>query len=109
MSEETIEGVAREAVGRVQDAIGGFVGSGKTQVKGKLNEALGSAQQAYGKAKDRALDALDDAGDLAHDAYDDVEHYVRDQPVQALAIGVGIGLALGLLLWGGRKIIYVRR
>ena len=109
MSEDRIEGAAREGLGRLQDAFGGLVGDGATQARGKLNEAFGSAQHAYGRAKDGALDVFDEAGDQLQRALGDVEDYVREDPLKALAIGVGIGLTLGLLLWGGRKAVYLRR
>jgi ElaB/YqjD/DUF883 family membrane-anchored ribosome-binding protein len=108
MSEDRMEGAARVGLGRVQDAVGGLVGNGATQAKGKLNEAVGTAQNVYGKVTDRAHDAFDQAGDRVKDACGDVESYVQDQPLQALAIGVGIGLAIGLLLSGSRKIALSR-
>jgi uncharacterized protein YjbJ (UPF0337 family) len=109
MSNDRIEGAVREGVGRVQDAAGGLFGNSKTEMRGKLNQAAGSAQNAYGQVKDQASDALDQARDQFSDIYDEVEAYVRDQPMAALAIGAGVGLVLGLLMRGGRKVVYVRK
>ena len=109
MSDDRIEGVARQGLGRVQDAAGGLVGSDRTQLKGKLNEAAGSAQDAYGQIKGQATEALGQARDQAQDVYEQVESYVREQPLTAVAIGAGLGLLLGMLMRGGRKVVYVRK
>jgi uncharacterized protein YjbJ (UPF0337 family) len=109
MSEERIEGAARKGLGHLQDAAGGLVGDSSLQAKGKLNEAAGSVQNAYGRVKDQAHAAFDQAKDRAQYVYGDLEGYAHEKPLAALAISVGLGLALGLILWGGRKIVYVRR
>lgn len=109
MSHDRIEGAVKEGVGRVQDAAGGLFGSNKTEMRGKINEAAGSAQNAYGQFKDQAGDTLDQAKDQFSDFYEEIESYVRDQPLAAVAIGAGVGLVLGLLMRGGRKVVYVRK
>ena len=109
MSDDRIEGVARQGLGRVQDAAGDLLGSDRTQLKGKLNKVAGSAQDAYGQIKGQASEALGQARDQAQDVYDQVEAYVRDQRLTAVAIGAGLGLVLGLLMRGGRKVVYVRK
>jgi uncharacterized protein YjbJ (UPF0337 family) len=103
--EDKIEGVAKQVFGRVQDALGGLAGDGGTQFKGKVNEATGSAQAAYGQFKDQAEDALDQARDI----YEQLEGFAREQPRAALAAAAGIGVILGLLLRSGRRTVYVRR
>jgi len=119
MSEDQFNGVIKEGVGRVQDAAGGLVGDEKLQAEGKLKEALGGAQQAYGKVKDKADEALHQARDKAdaalHQAKDkaqdivgEVETYTREKPLTALGIGVGVGIVLGVLLAGGGRTVYVR-
>ena len=109
MSEDRVEGTVKQGVGRVQDAVGGLVGSDNTQVKGKLNEAAGSLQNTYGQVKDQAQDALDQARSTVQDAYGEVEEFTKEQPLTAIAIGVGLGLVLGFMLRGGRKVVYVRK
>ena len=109
MSEDRIEGAAKQGVGKVQDAVGGLTGSDNTQAKGKLNEAAGTVQNAYGQIKDQASDVIDQARDQAQDVYEQIEDFVREQPFAAAAIGVGVGLLLGMLLRGGRKTVYVRK
>lgn len=120
MSEDRIEGGVRQGVGRVQDAVGGLTGSDGVQAKGKVNEAAGSVQNAYGQVKDKAQDvagqvkdkAQDVAGqarERAQDLLGEVEDYVRAQPLQALAGGIGVGVILGLLLRGNGKTVYLSK
>ena len=131
MSEDRIEGGVKQGVGHVQDAVGGLTGDDKTQAKGKVNEAAGSAQNAYGQVKDKAQDvagqvkdkAQDVAGQVkdqlqgvtgqarerAQDLLGEVEDYVRAQPLQALAGGIGVGVILGLLLRGNGKTVYLSK
>jgi uncharacterized protein YjbJ (UPF0337 family) len=105
---DRIEGAAREGLGRVQDGIGGLTGDGKTQAKGKVNEAVGSLQSAYGRATERAQQALGQTRDRAETAYSDVDGYLRRQPLVGLGIGVGVGLLLALILQARSQTIYVR-
>jgi uncharacterized protein YjbJ (UPF0337 family) len=94
MSDDRVGGLVNEGIGRVQDAAGGLVGDKETQAKGKLNEVACSVQNAYGQVKNRGQDALEQAKDNAQNAYGGLESYVRNQPIPAMAIGVGVGLLL---------------
>lgn len=110
--DDQVMGVARQGMGRVQDAVGGLTGDGATQVKGKLNEAVGSAQQAYGQLASGVRDVVDSGletvrGEI-HDQLDTVESYVKSKPLPAVAIAASIGVVLGLLLRGRSKTIYLR-
>jgi uncharacterized protein YjbJ (UPF0337 family) len=105
MSNDRIEGLAKEGVGRLQDAAGGLMGDSRTQLKGKLNQASGSVQDAYGQVRDQATDALEQAQDILGQ----IEDFARDQPATALGVALGAGLLLGLMLRGGRKTVYLRK
>ena len=52
-----IEGTAREAVGKVEDAAGELLGDTETQAAGKIRQAAGNLQSSYGKAADEVQDA----------------------------------------------------
>ena len=109
MTDDQIGGKVREGVGRLQDAAGSLAGDAKSQLQGKANEVAGSAQAAYGQLRDQAGDAVDQVRDQAADIYDEIQTFVREQPFMAAAVGAGLGIVLGLLMRGGRKVVYVRK
>jgi uncharacterized protein YjbJ (UPF0337 family) len=80
MDENRFEGAARNIGGKVQDAVGGLTGDASTQARGKLNQAAGQAQQAYGAA------------------VDDLKDFTVAQPITALLTAMGIGVVLGFIL-----------
>lgn len=116
MNNEQIFGAAENVTGRLQDAAGALTGDPKTQAKGKLKQAAGTAKETYGHLKEVAIDAVDKTKDSVHVAvdktkekalagYTEVETFVHRKPGPALAIAAGVGLVLGLILRGPSKII----
>ena len=91
-----------------QDGVGGLTGDTKTQAKGKLNEAAGSLQSAYGRVKDRTQDAVEQAIDQTQGVYEDITQFLRGRPVVGVGIGMDVGLLLALALGGGRRTIYLK-
>jgi uncharacterized protein YjbJ (UPF0337 family) len=79
-----IEGTAKEAVGKVEDAAGGLLGDPETQAAGKINQAVGNLQSTYGKVSDEIRDA---AGSVIE--------ATSEQPVIALLITLTVGFLLG--------------
>ena len=104
---DQVEGLAREGLGRAQNATGAVLGDSVMQAKGKLNEAAGTAQRRFGEAKDQVRGAVDDARDAGFDRFSELDGYLREQPFVGLAIGAGLGFVLAAFLMGGRKTIYV--
>lgn len=51
----SLEGKAKQAKGRVKDAVGGLTGDGRLQAEGKMDQAKGKIQNAIGKVE-RKLD-----------------------------------------------------
>ncbi|OJU09310.1 MAG: hypothetical protein BGN86_14280 [Caulobacterales bacterium 68-7] len=98
MTDDRIEGVARAGLGRIQDAAGGLVGDPETQARGKLNQAAGRVQDAFGKAKNRVTDGLSAAGDYSQDTLEDLADIVRERPLTAVGVTLGVGVLLGLLI-----------
>jgi uncharacterized protein YjbJ (UPF0337 family) len=47
----SLEGTAKQAKGRVKDAVGGLTGDGRLQVEGKMDQAKGKIQKAIGKVE----------------------------------------------------------
>ena len=52
MDEDRVKGAATNIGGKVKDAVGGLTGDTKTQAEGKMDQATGQVQNAYGSAKD---------------------------------------------------------
>ena len=111
MSFDRIEGATREGMGHVQDGVGGLVGDRAIQAKGMLDEALGSAQDAYGQVKDGAQTALNQVAHRARSVSGDLQDFVNEQPALAtiIALSESDGLMLGVLQLGGGRAIYDRR
>ena len=75
MSENRFTGAARDAAGKVQEAVGDFAGDARAQVRGKVNQARGQAE-----------DVMGDAADM-----------IRDQPLVAALVLIGVGYLIGRL------------
>jgi uncharacterized protein YjbJ (UPF0337 family) len=108
MDKDRIVGSAKDAAGKVEDAVGDMTGNAQTQAAGHAREAAGTVQNLYGQAKDTSRDAGDAAISYAKDAYQNsgetlrdgsqaVAKTVQDNPLGALLIAGGIGFALALL------------
>jgi uncharacterized protein YjbJ (UPF0337 family) len=113
MHETEIKGVGQEAMGRVEDAVGGLTGETRTQIGGKLDQASGKLKAQFGgtvddlasKAADlagRASDAAKDAGQKIYTAGDQAGKYVGEtvvrQPLLSLIGAAAIGYVVAFLL-----------
>lgn len=61
MDKDRIKGKADEAAGRLKRQAGEWTGDTESQVKGGAQEIKGKVQNQWGKTKDAARDAVDDA------------------------------------------------
>jgi ElaB/YqjD/DUF883 family membrane-anchored ribosome-binding protein len=104
MSDQQIEGLAREGVGRVEDGAGGLVGNAKLQARGKLDQAAGVVQRTLGDAQGQAERLLGEVQVRGQEACDEVDAFVRRSPWVSVAVAAGIGLLAGLALKPRRKI-----
>ncbi len=77
MNRDQFNGASRHLKGRVQTAIGGLTGDPVRQVRGAANQVTGGAQYAYGRARDRAEDLVDDGRHLAHEARERAEGFAQ--------------------------------
>jgi uncharacterized protein YjbJ (UPF0337 family) len=75
MNRDELRGASRHLKGRVQTALGGLRGDPAQQVRGAANQVAGGAQYAYGRARDRAEDVIDDGRHLAHTAREHAEDF----------------------------------
>lgn len=82
MNRDQFNGASRHLKGRVQTALGGLAGDPVRQVRGAANQVAGGAQYAYGRARDRAEDVIDDGRHIAHTAREraeDITHTARER------------------------------
>jgi uncharacterized protein YjbJ (UPF0337 family) len=104
MSDQQIEGLAREGVGRVKDSAGALAGDARLQAKGKLDEAAGMIQRTLGDVQGQAERLLDEVQVRGVEARDEVDAFVRRSPWVSVAVAAGIGLLAGLALKPRRKV-----
>lgn len=68
-----------------------LTGDKAEELRGQINSSLQRARQALGSTEQ---DLLQRGKDAMHSG----EEYVREHPIQSLAIGAGVGFLLGLLV-----------
>jgi uncharacterized protein YjbJ (UPF0337 family) len=73
MDTDRIKGEARRIYGAAEDKVGGLTGDSSTRAQGVADQALGAAQNSYGRIKDTARDLVDRAP-----GYDDIADAGRD-------------------------------
>ena len=95
MTDDRMAGTAKNLGGKVQEGYGSATGDFAHEVKGKLRQAEGTAQDLYGQAKDALADATRIAQDSAAEARDVVREIIEERPytvaIAALAVGFVIG------------------
>lgn len=78
MNGDQFRGASRHLKGRAQTAVGGITGDPARQVRGAVNQVAGGAQYAYGRARDRAEDLIEDGRDIAHEVRDRAGDLIED-------------------------------
>lgn len=68
-----------------------LTGDKAEELRGQINTSLQRARQALGSTEQALLER-------GKEAFNSGEEYVREHPVQSLAIGAGVGFLLGLLV-----------
>ena len=60
MDKDRVEGVAKQAKGKIKEIVGKVTGDAKTEAEGKADKAEGKVQNTVGGIKDKAREVLDD-------------------------------------------------
>jgi len=68
-----------------------------TNLRDMGSQVRDAASQQYQQALDTAQDYYQQGRDKAMEWQGQVEEYVREQPLKALAIAAGVGVVLGIL------------
>jgi ElaB/YqjD/DUF883 family membrane-anchored ribosome-binding protein len=98
---ERIKHATSEAVASSKDKFGrvaDHVEEGLHRATDKAAHAANRASDKVDDAKERSRAAYDQARDRADEWLDEVRDYVREKPVQAVAIALGAGWLLGRIL-----------
>jgi len=120
MDENRFEGTARKVGGKVEGVLGDLTGDTKLQAEGAIDKLAGSAQRAYGQAKDAVRGATGSMGDQASDygaqvmdqleeAGDYLAEQIDQRPMTAILIAAGIGFLLAMATKPAPRVIYRRR
>ncbi len=86
MSDDRIEGTARELGGKVKGTAGDLLGDTKMQADGKIQEAVGKLQDNYGAAADQIRGLTEELTERVHES-----------PLLAVLASIGVGYLLGRL------------
>ena len=99
MSEDRLEAAGEGLKGQAKDTFGKITGDGKTEASGKLDQAKGKLQDAYGQGQEKVQGVLEEIAD-----------YAKASPWMALGAALGTGLLLGHVSGRSkRRIVYVNR
>jgi len=88
MDENRIAGSARNLGGKIEEGIGQATGDAQSTLKGKLDQATGAAQDAYGQAADAARNTAASFDDWFRDT-------IETKPYTVALAALGIGWLLG--------------
>jgi uncharacterized protein YjbJ (UPF0337 family) len=95
MTDDHLSGSAKNIGGQVEEGFGRATGDVKTQLQGKAKQMEGTLQDAYGQAKETAVDAAEAVRERASEAGDFLRAAIEERPFTAAAIALGIGFLIG--------------
>jgi uncharacterized protein YjbJ (UPF0337 family) len=95
MNEDRIAGTAKDLGGKAQEGIGKVMGDAKTELKGKLNQAEGAAQEVYGQFKEGAETAIESAREGAVTVDEAFRNTIEQRPYAVVFGALAIGWLLG--------------
>ena len=95
MDTDRLSGTARNLGGKAEEGFGRVTGDTETQVRGKLDQAAGAAQDLYGQAKDTAVEAAQAVREHAAVADDYVRNIIEERPYTVAFAALAIGFLLG--------------
>jgi uncharacterized protein YjbJ (UPF0337 family) len=88
MDENRLSGTVKNVGGKIEEGFGRVTGDSETQIKGKLNQAAGAAQDLYGQTADAARDTASNLDGWFRGT-------IRTQPYTVALAVLGIGWLLG--------------
>jgi uncharacterized protein YjbJ (UPF0337 family) len=86
MNEDRVDGTMKEFAGKAQSTAGDLLGDSKTSAEGRIRQATGQAQEAYGAAADQIRGLSEELTDRIHET-----------PLLAVLGALGLGYLIGRL------------
>jgi uncharacterized protein YjbJ (UPF0337 family) len=97
MNDDRVEGAAKTMGGKLEEGVGRVTGDVKTQVEGTMKQAVGTAQDLYGQARETAGDAAAAVRRQAGSLEEMIRENVETRPYTAVAIALALGWFVGRL------------
>ena len=97
MNGDRVEGAAKTMGGKLEEGVGRATGDVKTQVEGTMKQAVGTAQDLYGQARETAGDAAAAVRRQAGSLEETIRENVETRPYTAVAIALALGWFVGRL------------
>jgi uncharacterized protein YjbJ (UPF0337 family) len=95
VDENRMAGTARNIGGKLEEGYGRVAGDAESEVKGKVDQAVGAAQDLYGQAKDAASDAASVVKQSASDVEDYVRNTIEQRPYTTAVVALCLGWVIG--------------
>ena len=95
MTDDRIAGAAKNVGGRVEEAYGSVTGNAGSELRGKMRQAEGTAQDLYGQAKESVADAARVVQHTAEDAGDFVRDFIESRPYTTAFAALAVGFLIG--------------
>jgi uncharacterized protein YjbJ (UPF0337 family) len=93
MTDDRVEG--RGPNRKVEEDLGRAVGNTGSELHGRLNQAAGVAQEAYGRTRDVAFEGAQSVKDAIVTGHDAIANFMEENPHTTTLIALGIGLLIG--------------
>ena len=98
MTDDRIAGTAKTLGGEGQEAFGKAMGDLDSQVKGKVKQVEGTAQDLYGQAKDTISDVTRTAREGVTEASDVVRELIESRPYTSAFAALCVGWFIGRMV-----------
>jgi uncharacterized protein YjbJ (UPF0337 family) len=95
MDEDRVTGAGKNVAGKLEESVGRATGDAKSQTRGKIKQAGGSAQEAFGHVKDSAGEAATAVRKFSDSLEDWLRDYIETNPYTAAVIALGLGWLIG--------------
>jgi uncharacterized protein YjbJ (UPF0337 family) len=95
MDQDRLSGTAKNLGGKVEEGIGRATGDARTQLRGQMKQAEGSAQDLYGQAQEAAGETAEAVRKLSGSVEDALRDYIEHKPYTTALIALGLGWLIG--------------